>query len=207
MDDIMQAQYEQKNAVLIPGFGRHAITFNKDNLVYKEKTYYYSVLTSVFYHSEKLSVNMIPALYSFYAGLRFGKEKIDIVFNAPFYIGAKKKEALYFKLVTLLAEHIMPLMISNMVKEIFENGKSVTIGNITFTKDGYSKKKLFGGTDSVLWSEQVYLPVPHEGYIYAYKDKNGKAKLFKALRMNTANAVLLPELVQQAYNRFHNIGG
>jgi hypothetical protein len=113
----------------------------------------------------------------------------------------------FFKLVTLLGEYIMPLLISNSIKDIFENGKSVSVGNITFTKDGYSKKKLFGGTDSVLWSEQVYLPVPHEGYIYVYKDKNGKAKVFKTLRMNTPNAVLLPELVQLAYNRFHNIGG
>lgn len=207
MDDIMQMQYQQKNAVLIPGFGRHAVIFNKDNLVYKEKTYYYSNLTSVFYHSEKMSVNFIPVLYSFYAGLRFGKEKIDIIFTAPFYINAKKKEAVFFKLVTLFGEYIMPLLISNIIKDIFENGKSVAVGNITFTKDGYSKKKLFGGTDSVLWSEQVYLPVPHEGYIYVYKDKKGKAKVFKTLRMNTPNAVLLPELVQLAYNRFHNIGG
>ena len=96
MDDIMQAQYEQKNAVLIPGFGRHGIIFNKDNLVYKEKTYYYSNLTSVYYHSEKMTVNFIPVLYSFYAGLRFGKEKIDIIFTAPFYIGAKKKEVVFF---------------------------------------------------------------------------------------------------------------
>ncbi|MBN2755064.1 MAG: hypothetical protein JXR81_09440 [Candidatus Goldbacteria bacterium] len=205
MDDIMQMQYQQKNAVLIPGFGRHAIIFNKDNLVYKEKTYYYSSLTSIFYHSEKMSVNFIPVLYSFYSGLRFGKEKIDIVINSPFYIGAKRKEAVFFKLVGLLGEYIMPLMMLNMIKEIFENGKSVIIGNITFTKDGYSKKKLFGGTDSVLWGEQVYLPVPHQGYIYVYKDKNGKARVFKTLRMNTPNAVLLPELVQRAYDRFHNI--
>ncbi|HNZ28531.1 MAG TPA: hypothetical protein PKJ42_00930 [Candidatus Goldiibacteriota bacterium] len=207
MDDIMQAQYEQKNAVLIPGFGRHGIIFNKDNLVYKEKTYYYSNLTSIYYRSEKMTVNFIPVLYSFYAGLRFGKEKIDIIFTAPFYIGAKKKEAVFFKLVTLLGEYVMPLLISNILRDIFENGKSAAIGNITFTKDGYSKKKLFGGTDSVMWAEQVYLPVPHEGYIYVYKDKNGKAKVFKTLRMSTTNAVLLPELVQQAYNRFHNIGG
>jgi len=133
-------------SVVIPGKRGHGpMVFNKDGFTYRDKTYNYNTVTGMFFHSESLSINLIPAHTTFNAGLRFGREKLDFVFSAPFNIGRKKLQESYAAIIGLFIQFIEPWLINSMVKDIFEGGKSVTIGKITFSKEGYSAKKLFGG--------------------------------------------------------------
>jgi hypothetical protein len=91
------------------------------------------------------------------------------------------------------------------VDKIFDRGEPVKIGNVEFSKEGYSKTrtKLFGGkeTETVLWTDTIYIPKFDSGQVVLWKDKDGKGVLFEQIAMSVDNAVVLPELVQACVNR------
>lgn len=192
-------------SVIIPGFGKHEITFNRDNFVYKEKTHNYGAVTGIYYNSVKTSVNFIPIGQSYAAGIILGREKINIGFSSAFYLGNKNMEAAYYELVAYMRQFIESRLVAGMIKDIFDSGKTVNINGFEFSKEGYRKKKMFGGFDTVLWTDKVYIPQMDMGYVYVYRDKKDRPVVFKTIYMQSVNSVILPGLVQACYDRYHGI--
>ena len=92
-----------------------------------------------------------------------------------------------------------------MIDQIFDRGEPVTIGEIEFSKLGYSrmKTKFFGKgeKETVYWTDTVYIPKFDSGQVVLWKDKDGESQVFSTIPMSTANAVVIPELVKACVNR------
>ncbi len=204
-----QAAADLSNAahpsVAIPGMGKKSIVYKKDFLEYKGKSYYYKNIQGVLYITTSLSVHGIPSSQSYIFGINGTEGKFTVSFASAFYIGNDKMKEIYVKLIEMSKIYIEPHIISGMVREIFSNGRPVKIGPVEFTKDGYSRKKLFGGIEEVKWADRVYIPQYADGLVYVYKDNDGNSKTFTTISMQKENAVVLPELVQACYDKYHGI--
>jgi len=190
-------------SVEVPVLGKPRMVFKRDCVEYKGKVVYYNQLTGVFYNTVKLSVNLIPVSQSYTFCITSENTKIKVNYASFFYIGNKKLLEGYTKLLEMAKIYIEPFVVLKYVKDIFEAGKTVKIGSVEFTKAGYSKKKLFGGREEVLWTDKVYIPQYYQGMVYMYKVKNDKPKTFAGLSMQSMNSVVVPLLVQECYNRTH----
>lgn len=200
---------ENSLAIEVPGtFGGGTVLFKNSYLEYNNKRIFYKDATAVSYHSMNQSINFIPVSQSFSFMVASEKEKISFSFGTTLHIGKKAKQDVWGKLIGLSGSLIEPHIVNRYVDKIFDRGESVKIGNIEFSKDGYSKTKtkLFGGkeTDAVLWTDTLYTPKFDSGQVVLWKDKDGSGVLFDQIAMSIDNAVLLPELVQACINRSHN---
>jgi hypothetical protein len=110
------------------------------------------------------------------------------------------------KVIGLSIQLIFPVIIKKYSDLIFEKNGSVTIGELTFSKKGFSRQKFFGGTDSVDWKETIYIPVFSAGNVLVYKEREGKQSFFSTIPMTTPNAVVLPQLLQECVNRAFALG-
>jgi len=192
----------EATSVKIPQASKNSTAvFKSDKFEYRGKFFYYAHITGMYFNSMKYSVNFIPAYQMYEFGIISGKEKVNIQFTAPFYIGNKKMGEAYVRLIELAVHYIEPVLVAKMVKEIFDQGKTVKIDGIEFSSTGYRKKKLFGGYSEVLWTEPIYTPVFNEGYVHMFRDKAGKGVGFHSIPMKTENAVIIPSLVWACFNR------
>lgn len=109
-------------------------------------------------------------------------------------------------LISKASSLIEPRLISSLVKLIFENEEEVRVGKIRFDKTGYHRSRRLREDESVLWSEEIYIPpTPRlaDGKCILYVDKNGSAKHFAAISLEEPNAIIVSELVKACHNEFH----
>lgn len=197
---------ENSLAIEVPGtFGGGTVLFKNSYLEYNNKRIFYKDATAVSYHAMNQSINFIPVSQSFSFMVASEKEKISFSFGTTLHIGKKAKQDVWGKLIGLSGGLIEPHIVKRYVDQIFDRGEPVKIGNVEFSKEGYSKTrtKLFGGkeTETVLWTDTIYIPKFDSGQVVLWKDKDGKGVLFEQIAMSVDNAVVLPELVQACVNR------
>ena len=125
---------------------------------------------------------------------------IDISWGTTLYIGNNKKQDVWQKLAGIGAHVILPQIVKKMVRRIFVNGETVRVGAIEFTREGYSRGKLFGGREHVPWTDTIYVPQFGAGNVTVWKNKNGKGVSFATVPMSTPNAVVLPDLIKACVN-------
>lgn len=193
------ASYEEENtlAIEIPGtFGGGTIVFKPDHVTYDGRKIYYKDATTVAYHAMRRSVNFVPVsqTYSFMVGSQ--NETINISWGGTLFIGNEKKQDAWQKLAGIASHVIEPAVVEKIVRRIFANGETVRIGDIEFTREGYSRSKMFGGREQVSWNDTIYVPKFASGNVTVWKDKNGKGVSFATVPMSTPNAVVLPELIK-----------
>ncbi len=190
--------------VLVPlVLSKPPLTFKRDSVEYRGTILNYNRINGIFYNTVKITINLIPTSQTFKYCIKGEDGKISINFASFFYIGNQKLQDAYLKMIEFAKIYVEPFIVAKIMKEIFEYGKTVKIGSVELSKNGYSKKKLFGGREEVLWTDKIYIPQYYEGRVYTYKVKNDKPKVFASLSMQTLNAVVLPMLVQACYNRTH----
>jgi len=197
---------ENSLAIDVPGtFGGGTVLFKNSYLEYNNKRIFYKDATAVSYHAQNQSINFIPISQSFSFMVASEKERISFSFGTTLHIGKKAKQDVWGKLIGLSGGLIEPHIVKRYVDQIFDRGEPTKIGNVEFSKEGYSKTrtKLFGGkeTETVLWTDTIYIPKFDSGQVVLWKDKDGKGVLFEQIAMSTDNAVVLPELVQACINR------
>ncbi len=133
------------------------------------------------------------------------KESISFSFGTTLYIGKKAKQDVWTKLIGLSEGLIEPHIVNNYIDKIFDRGETIEIGNVEFSKEGYSKTrtKFFGGkeTETVLWEDVMYVPKFDSGQVILWKNKNGQGVEFEQIAMSIDNAVVLPELVKACIKR------
>ena len=195
--------YEQNNtlAIEIPGtFGGGTIVFKPDHLTYDRRKIYYKDATRVAYYAVRRSVNLVPISQSYSFMVGSTDHTIDISWGATLYIGNEQKQDVWQKLAGIASHVIQPQIVEKIVRRIFVNGEAVHIGDIEFTREGYSRGKLFGGREHVPWTDPIYVPQFGAGNVTVWKNRNGKGISFATVSMSTPNAVVLPELIQACAN-------
>lgn len=197
----------------IPGaFQSSTVIFKNDFLEYDNKRIFFNDAMSISFDSTKhtTSVYFIPVStsYKYRWSIISGKENISISFSTSKEESEEKE--VWLKLIGLTSNLIEPLIVKRIVDQIFNRGETIRIGDVEFSKQGYSKIefKLFGKNEKVMvnWSDTIYIPRLHQGSVILWQDKDGNSQQFTTIAMSTPNAVLLPELVQACYdNRENNI--
>lgn len=191
--------HERENTLAfeIPGtFGGGTIIFKPDHVTYDGRKIYYKDATSLAYHAMRRSVNFVPVSQSYSFMIGSQNETINISWGGTLFIGNEKKQDVWRKLAGIASHVIEPQIVEKIVRRIFANGETIRIGDIEFTRTGYSRSKLFGGREAVSWTETIYIPQFASGNVTVWKEKNGKGVSFATVPMSTPNAVVLPELVK-----------
>ncbi|MHB8667219.1 MAG: hypothetical protein ACYC7B_06840 [Burkholderiales bacterium] len=194
--------YEQDNtlAIEIPGtFGGGTIIFKPDHVTYNGRKIYYKDASRISYHAISQSINLVPVSQSYSYMIGSPTETIEVSFGTTLYIGNKKKKDAWARLAGVSQHVIEPQIVKKLVHRIFADGETIAIGRVEFTRDGYSRSKLFGGRETVSWSDKIFIPQFASGNVILWKNKDGKAASFESLSTKTPNAVVLPELVKECY--------
>jgi len=194
-------------AIKISGiFSNSTIVFRNSFVEYKNKKIFYKDATGISFDSTATShsINGMPTgtTYAYRVSIISEKETISLSFSASRDESKEKED--WSKLVNWTIGLIEPLVVKRIVDQIFFRGENVKIGDVEFSKQGYSKMKfkLFGENEKrmVNWSDTIYIPKLHQGQVILWKNKDGKSEEFAKIPMSNPNAVLLPELVQACYN-------
>lgn len=167
-------------------FGKKDLIVKNNFMEYKEKKIYYKDVVAISYHNEETKYNFV--IYS-------STDKIDLTFS--------NHQDLWYELINIARQYIEPIIVEKLVKAIFEQNRSIQIGNVSIDKNGIYKSKLLRGLESVLWADSsVYTPKLHQGTVILFKEKNNFPKEFTTIKLEYSNAAILPELVTACYNEF-----
>ena len=109
--------------------------------------------------------------------------------------------------IGLSTQLIFPVIIKRYIESIFDEDTPITIGEVEISKQGYSRKKFFGGTDSVSWKDRIFTPQLFSGNVILYKENAaGRGGVFSSIPMTEANAVTLPLLIKECVNKAFALG-
>jgi len=179
--------------------------FKKTYLEYNKKRIFYKDIQGISYQPSSLYFSGIPMQQWYSYVVNTPSEKIVISFNSHFHIGEKTNKEAWLKLVEISQKLIEPYIVSSLIEKIFGRGELVTIGEIEFSQQGYSriKTKLFGKGDreTIYWTDMTTIPKFISGMVVLWKNENGKVKQFSSIDTTIPNAVIIPELVRACYNR------
>lgn len=204
----VKADTENVVAVEIPAFvGSNFIIFKNTYLEYKNKRVFYKDILNVSYGSTATTSTVygvpLTTSYEYNWSIASAQENISLSLSAS-KEESKAKEG-WTKLIALASNLIEPVIVKNMTERIFDRGETVQIGEVEFSKQGYSKMKfkMFGKNEklTVYWSDTIYIPKLQQGLVYMWEDKDGTSAQFAQISMSVPNAVILPELVQACYDR------
>jgi hypothetical protein len=198
---------ENSLAIEIPGTFRSSIIVFKNSFVeYDNKRIFYKDVVSISFDSTATTTRVygvpVSTSYKYRTSIISGNETISISLSASREESKAKDN--WAKLVSLTASLIEPIIVKRIVDQIYNLGEVVKIGDVEFTKQGYSrmKFKMFGKNEklTVYWTDTIYIPVFHQGTVVLWEDNNGKSKQFSTIPMATPNAVIIPALVQACYD-------
>ena len=194
---------ESTLVVDVPGtFGGGTVVFKNNYIEYNNNKIFYKDVESMSFHAVNRSVNFIPISQSFSFMIASANNKISFSIGTTLHIGKKEKQEAWAKVAGISMQLLTPIIVKKLADRIFDRDEAVNIGGIEFTKEGYSRSKFFGGKETVLWSEKIFIPKMESGVVALWKDKgDGTNSQFATVEMSVANAVVLPELVQECYNR------
>lgn len=173
-------------------------------MTYNGRKIYYKDATTIAYHAMKRSVNFIPISQSYSFMVGSPGQTIDVSWGTTLYIGNQQKQDVWQKLAGVASHVIEPQIVQKMVHRIFVDGQTVRIGDLEFTREGYSRSKTFGGREHVPWSDPIYIPKFGAGNVTVWKNKAGKGVAFATIPMSSPNAVVLPEFIQACVNVLTN---
>lgn len=199
----MTDDVENTLVIDVPGtFGGGTVVFKNNYIEYNNNKIFYKDVESMSFHAVNQSVNFIPISQSFSFMIASANNKISFSIGTTLHIGKKEKQEAWAKVAGISMQLLTPIIVKKLADRIFDRDEAVNIGGIEFTKEGYSRSKFFGGKETVLWSEKIFIPKMESGVVALWKDKgDGTGSQFATVEMSVPNAVVLPELVQECYNR------
>lgn len=135
---------ENSLAIELPGIFRKSTIVFKNNFVdYNSKRIFYKDVSSISFDSTATtsSVSGIAVSTSYAYRISIISEEKTISISLSANREESKAKDNWAKLVGLTSNLILPLIVEKMVDQIFHHGKTVKIGEIEFSKQGYSKMK------------------------------------------------------------------
>ena len=198
---------ENSLAIDIPGTFRSTIIVFKNSFVdYNGKRIFYKDVSSISFDSTATTSRVygvpVSTSYKYRISIISEKETISISLSASKEESKAKDN--WEKLVGLASGLIAPIIVRRLVDQIFDHEEIIKIGEIEFSKHGYSKMKFrfFKEKEKLIvyWVDAIYIPIFHQGQVILWEDKDGKSQQFATIPMSTPNAVILPELIQACYD-------
>lgn len=160
------------------------IVTNNDFIVYnKKKIFYKDALSYSLYFDN-----------GFYISIKTHKDKMEMSFG-------KEQES-----VSTAHGHIFPLIVpiilAKLMRTIFEDNQTVTIGKVDFDKNGYHTSKIFK-RKSALWKNVEYKPkiAYDQGKVLLFESEMYQP--FTTVRLKEPNAHVIPELVESCSKEYH----
>ena len=183
-------------SVRISGFllgSRKFAEFKPQMVEHGDKKIFYKDVTQIMYNAIRTNYRT-----TYYFKISDGNNQISLIFSDLMA---------YRKVLGIAYSLIIPRIVKRYVDSIFDEGKSITIGEVEISKRGYSRKKFFGGTDLVSWKDTIFTPVINAGNIILYKEGSaGKSKVFSLIPMAIWNAVVIPALIKECVNKAYALG-
>lgn len=188
-------------------FKNKQVIFRNNFLQFEDKKMLYKDVVSISFSSIATTTTTIgipiSTSYKYYWTVKSGIDNISLALSASSDNSPQKES--WSKLIGATTNLIEPLIVSSMISKIFDLGQIVIIGDVEFSKEGYSyiKKRFFRENvrEVVKWTDVVYTPKFDSGSVILWKDNNGKGEIFTTLSMGTSNAVVIVSLVEQCVNR------
>jgi len=182
-------------------FGTKTIVFTQDYVTDGKRKIFYRDATKIYYYALRVTTNFIFISHSYDFKVGSADQEIDVSMSSEFNIGNAKRKEIWQKLVGIASQVIQPRVVENLLRRIFVNGEAVRIQDLELTREGYSRGKLFGGREQVLWTDAKFAPKFHVGNVIIWGDKHSKTdEYFHKIPMDTPNAVVVPELMKACVN-------
>lgn len=151
---------------------------------YDESKVYYNDVDSLLHYESG---------YDYVFGVTSSRDSIFIKLNNRSY---------WIALLDRVLPLVMPHLVDNIVKRVFERGQPIRIGEIYFDKKGYHRQETFR-VESVLWDETIHVPGIVAAEAILYKDKNDAPERFASVSLRELNATIIPPLVKACHREFH----
>lgn len=193
-----------KKVAVVPYAPGKAYEFYDDRLIVENKVIHYSEIRGYSYilAHKKTSIDLIPAGNSTNFTVYF-----DIGQKKPFNFGRSASGLMYFKtdkqrtldvifseLVRCIEALIAPDVFRKLVIPVVTENKPLTIGKLTITKAGLTKKTTFG-QKNIIASDIGWAGI-QQGYAII---KDGRNKAFFSCHLSTMNAPLIPDILNALY--------
>lgn len=189
----------------IPGMGSsHIVRFTNEYVSYKDTRLNYSDITAISCKQIYHSTNLIPTNQEFSFAFYGTDNKIILNFGTALNIGANNRKEIFYKLFSISKGVVVPILVTNLVKKIVNEDETIKIGEVFFNKNGYYRRKFFGGEDWVYWKDNVAEPMLNSGIYNLYKENNGHFRHFSSVPLEMLNSILIPELVESLYSIFNS---
>jgi hypothetical protein len=196
----MHGPHQQDNALTIevPSiFGKRTIVFTQEYVAEDKRKIYYKDVTKISYSALMHSINFVPGLQQYKFMVGSADQKIDVNIATTLYIGNAARKDIWQKLVGIALNVIQPRIVEKLTRRIFVDGEAARIDDIEFTREGYSRGKLFGGREQILWADASFVPTLDAGNVFIWGDKNSNPKVhFYKISVDEPNAVVVPELMK-----------
>ena len=156
---------------------------------------------SIQYHNTKIFFNDVLSLAipgggdkKFFISIKSNKDKMKIPFdhNTDQLLGVLQR----------IGPTLDPIIVDKLVRSIFEDNQTVTIGKVDFDKNGYHTSKIFK-RKSVLWNDDIYPAENIQGTNFLFEKKDDMRREFATVHLKEPNAYVIPELVKACWNEYH----
>jgi len=147
-------------------------------------------------------MNLVPTHQEFSFVFYGINNRININFGTTLHIGKSSRKEIFNKLYVISKRFLAPIIIRKLVTDLIDKNKTINIGNVYFTKEGYYKKAFLGfGEDKwVRWTDNIGEPGMESGNIILYRSDGNKYKHFSSIPLETCNALIVPDLVTAMYS-------
>lgn len=174
-----------------------AITLTRGRLFKKELTLKTDFIQ---YHKKKIFYKDVLSFAILGGGdkkyeisIKSHKEKMKI----PFDYNLEQVTAVVGRIAPILE----PIIVDRLVRSIFEDNQTVTIGKVDFDKNGYHTSKFFK-RKSVLWNGDVYPAELFQGKSFLFENKSDMRQEFATVDMKEPNAYVIPPLIKSCWNEY-----
>ena len=161
------------------------LVINNDFIVYnKKKIFYKDVLSYSLYFDN-----------GFYISIKSHKDKMEMSVGKELEL----VNVVHGRIFPL----IVPIILAKLMRTIFEDNQTVTIGKVDFDKNGYHTSKFFK-RKSALWKNvgyQAEIVYDRGGEVWLFEGEMNQR--FTTVRLKEPNAHVIPPLVESCVKEYH----
>lgn len=171
----------------------------RDSISYKGKKIYYKDVTGVAYHTLRSSTYFVPTNQSYEFKVKTDNDEVNVSFSSFLMMGNDERMDLFSQLINATHIFIENLVIKKIMHQIFDQKKRLEIGSVTFSHEGFYRKKFWGNElETVLWTDTVYKAHFESGNVCLLKDRDGAPEIFETIPLSTYNSVFIPKLIEES---------
>jgi len=185
--------------------GKKILNFKEECISYESKVVDYKDLEGISCKQIYHSVNLIPTNQEYSFVFYGSNSKISVNFGTTLHLGSESRKEVFTKIYIISKQLLIPIILMKIVKDLVDNDKIVTIGEVNFTKEGYYKKGFLSGEKWVYWTEPIGEPSVTGGLVTLYKSDGEKYKSFAGIPVETYNALVVPDLISSMYSIKNNL--